>query len=404
MFKDKKNVLRLMGFIAAVAVAIYAFTSGILSVGHKEPGYYDVGLTAEGSAMLYGSGVHLLAYAEGGSSQVRMTLNETQKAFTAALLHAWQLLDARQTYAGINNLAVLNQADGAPVRIGETLYGILNDALERTQRGEGYTLFSGMLHQEWTTLRYLDEPDQYDPLLNSQEAALMADMARLTADPGSFRLTLTAPDTASFSVSAECRDFMEQQAIDAPLLDLNLLRDAYLLELTADGLREQGYAAGYLYSESGYSLWLESAGDMRYDLYGLAESGVKAIGTLTVPAPAAYCQFTAFPLDGERYGYYTVEANGRQYRRHAYINPADGDYAGVLMTAGLGSGSASLADLGYAMAVINTLPGQEAVEAYLGGLPEDIAAFYTLQDNETTVYTNAAAQLKLYKDSGYSIH
>ena len=403
MLKDKKILIRLIAFLIALGVAIFAFTNAILSLGRKKPGYYDVGLTAEGSAALYGSGVHFLMYAEGSSSDVRLTLNEAQKEFSDALLYAYKLLDARELYEGVNNLAVLNLADGQPVQVGETLYGVLEDALRRTQLGEGYSLFSGMLHHEWTALRYLEEPQDSDPLRDPKEAALLSDMAAMVSNPSAFMLTLTAPDTASFSISSDCRAFLEEQEIDAPLLDLNLLHDAYLLEMTAQALKDRGYAAGYLYSESGCSLWLERAGDMRYDLYGLTANGPEVIGAMAVPAPAAYCQFTAFPAAEERYGFYTVEADGRMYRRHAYINPATGGYTDLLMTAGLASGNASLVDLSYAMAVFNTLPDQNAVTAYIEGLPESVIAYYTLQQEPAVVYTNAAEQLALDAESGYML-
>ena len=402
MLKERKNVIRLICFLAAVAVAVISFTTGVLRIGHKDPGYYDVGLTAEGSSLLYGSGAHMLYYADGSGSAVRLMLNQAQKDFTAALTYAWQLLDARQTYPGMVNIASLNQSQGEPLQVGETLYGVLADAAERTDRGEGYSLFSGLLHGEWTSLRYLEEPQEADPLNNPDERALLAQMAELLRQPDTVSFTLTAPDTAAFSVSEACRSLMAEQELEMPVLDLNLLRDAYLLELTAQGLKARGYTAGYLYTDSGYSLWLEDSGDMRYELLAQTAEGTAPAAALNVPAPAAYCQFTAFPMTGQTYGYYTVEQPNRLYLRHPWITLA-GDFADVLQTAGLASDRLPLHELGYIMAVINSLPTQTAVDAYLAGLPAGVFAAYTLQNGSKTFYTNAADRLTLYEESGYAI-
>lgn len=407
LFKEKKNLIRLIAFLIAAAAAVYAFTTGILQLGHKDPGYYDVGYTAEGGAVLYGSGVHLLYDAQGSGSEVRLALNAAQKTFTAALLHAWQLLDDTQTYEGVVNIASLNQSPGQPMQVGETLYAILADALERTERGEGYSLFSGMLHREWTILRYLDEPADFDPLNNPEEAALLADMAAWLRTPGAFSLTLTAPDTAQFTLSPACAAWVAEQEIDAPILDLNLLRDAYLLELTAAELRSQGITSGYLYSESGYSLWLEQQGVMRYDVYAPGNGRVETAAALAVPAPAAYCQFTAFPTGSADYGYYSLERDGKTYLRHAYVDIADGGFRDVLLSAGLASAHLSLPELGYRMAVLNAQDTPEAVRACLSGSPGDPLAYWILQqDAEKIIHTaspDMAEQLTLSVGSPYTL-
>lgn len=406
LFKERKNVIRLILFLLAAGIAVFAFAHGILQLGHKEPGYYDVGLTAEGNAVLYGSGAHLLIYAEGSSSEIRLGLTQAQKGFTAALQRAWQLLDSRQTYEGVVNLASVNQSPGEAVRVGEVLYGILADALERTRRNEGYSLFSGILHEEWSDLRYLEEPASYDPVNSPQEAALLADMARLINAPGSLDVELIAPDSVRLVLSSECQAFVERQEIDAPPLDLNVLRDAYLLELTAAALKEQGITAGYLYTESGYSLWLEQSGEMRYDLYGEQDGQAETVAALSVSAPAAYCQFTAFSVATEpekRYGYYALEDAGERYLRHPQVNIATGGFSDVLMTAGVASDSASLVDLGYAVAVLNAQPDSASVDRFLAGLPDSMIAYYTLQRDPQVIRATVPERIALYAGNGYTV-
>ena len=385
MFKDKKLVWRLVGFIAAVIVAVYAFTNGVLQLGHKDSGYYDVGLTAEGNAVLFGSGAHLLHYAEGSSSEIRQKLNAVQKAFTEALLRAHQLLDAEHTYTGMVNIASLNQAPGEKMQVAPALYAVLKDAVSRMERGEGYTLYAGALYHEWQTLRYLEEPREADPLNNADEAERLATITEAVNRPGAITLDLSEENAAALEVSPEYAAFAEQQEIEGPMLDLNLLHDAYLLDMTAAVLQNQGIT-GYLYTDSGCSIWLES-GDTRYTIYG-ADG---AAGTVKWPSPSALCQFTAYSLAEEPYGYYRVGNT----LRHPFVDPVLGAPREVLLTAALAGGFQDLPDLAYEMAILCMQPDRAGVEGRIAALPENVfyAYLYQGEDAELTVKPGAEVSL-----------
>ena len=385
MFKDKKLVWRLVGFIAAVIVAVYAFTNGVLQLGHKDSGYYDVGLTAEGNAVLFGSGAHLLHYAEGSSSEIRQKLNAVQKAFTEALLRAHQLLDAEHTYTGMVNIASLNQAPGEKMQVAPALYAVLKDAVSRMERGEGYNLYAGALYHEWQTLRYLEEPREADPLNNADEAERLATITEAVNRPGAITLDLSEENAAALEVSPEYAAFAEQQEIEGPMLDLNLLHDAYLLDMTAAVLQNQGIT-GYLYTDSGCSIWLES-GDTRYTIYG-ADG---AAGTVKWPSPSALCQFTAYSLAEEPYGYYRVGNT----LRHPFVDPVLGAPREVLLTAALAGDFQDLPDLAYEMAILCMQPDRAGVGGRIAALPENVfyAYLYQGEDAELTVKPGAEVSL-----------
>ena len=385
MFKDKKLVWRLVGFIAAVIVAVYAFTNGVLQLGHKDSGYYDVGLTAEGNAVLFGSGAHLLHYAEGSSSEIRQELNAVQKAFTEALLRAYQLLDAEHIYTGMVNIASLNQAPGEKMQVAPALYAVLKDAVFRMERGEGYNLYAGALYREWQTLRYLEEPREADPLNNADEAERLAAITEAVNRPGAIALDLSEENAAALEVSPEYAAFAEQQEIEGPILDLNLLHDAYLLDMTAAVLQNQGIT-GYLYTDSGCSIWLED-GDTRYTIYG-ADG---AAGTVKWPSPSAFCQFTAYSLAEEPYGYYRVGDT----LRHPFVDPVLGAPRKVLLTAALAGGFQDLPDLAYEMAILCMQPDRAGVEGRIAALPENVFYAYLYQGENAELTVKPGAEVSL---------
>ena len=403
--KQKKPWPRIIAFLIAVGIAIASFTIGIMQYAHRETGYYEVGYSNAANAEVYDSGVHLLYYAEGGSSFIRQHLNEVQRVFSDDLLQYYRLLSAEKTYEGLNNIAALNAAPEQALKVDAVLYAVLKDAYARHEMQEGYHLFSGVLHTEWQSLRYLEEPEQTDPLLNDDEAEFLKVLTSQLARKEQFSLEFDDNNsTVTLHISEEYRNWTEQNEIEAPVLDLNLLHDAYLLQLVAMRMTAQGYTDGYLYTESGISISLGKQGSMEYSLYAVGESGVETIAVTALQQPAAFCSFTVVSPTEERYGYYKIELEGKPYYRHPYVNVKNGSFSNVLMTAALGGTSEQAVDLAYVMLVLSSLESAEAVAEYVSALPQEIISVYTLQnDTERILYTGSPAEEIKMQDNTFTL-
>ena len=403
--KQKKPWPRIIAFLIAVGIAIASFTIGIMQYAHRETGYYEVGYSNAANAEVYDSGVHLLYYAEGGSSFIRQHLNEVQRVFSDDLLQYYRLLSAEKTYEGLNNIAALNAAPEQALKVDAVLYAVLKDAYARHEMQEGYHLFSGVLHTEWQSMRYLEEPEQTDPLLNDDEAEFLKVLTSQLARKEQFSLEFDDNNsTVTLHISEEYRNWTEQNEIEAPVLDLNLLHDAYLLQLVAMRMTAQGYTDGYLYTESGISISLGKQGNMEYSLYAVGESGVETIAVTALQQPAAFCSFTVVSPTEERYGYYKIELEGKPYYRHPYVNVKNGSFSNVLMTAALGGTSEQAVDLAYVMLVLNSLESAEAVTEYVKALPLEIISAYTLQnDTERILYTGSPAEEIKMQDNTFTL-
>ncbi len=402
VFKDKKILVRLVLFIFVLSVAIYAFANGLLQFNHRDNGYYDIEPTMEGKAVLYGSGLHLKYYLEGSSTEIRQQSSEIQDVYTDIQLRYYKLLDAEQTYEGYINLASLNEAPGKTLTLDPALTAVLKDALARTERGEGYSVFSGALHKEWQGLRYLENPVERDPVNSREEARLLAAIAAAVNQEGAVSLILDANgNQATLLVSEEYSQFVAREGIQAPVLDLNLLHDAYLLQLTARDLAVRGYTQGYLYTDSGLSVMLYQSGTTAYSLIGAA--GV--LGEIQLDSPSAFCQFTAFSAADGLYGHYTVKTESATYYRHPYIALATGDYKNVLMTCYLGGSDEDLIDMAYEAVVMNQLSSPASVWGRAASLPEEWFFAYTLQGEEGVLHApgGSAERVTLEEDSGYAL-
>lgn len=408
MAQKKGKAVRIVLFVLALVIAVSAFTIGVRQYLHRENGYYPVELTPEANVVAFGSGLHLVYYAEGSSGEIRMKIHEVQKVYSDLVLRYVRLLDERQTYENLANLATLNQGTGETCRVDQDLISVLADAAARTRREEGYSLFAGALNAEWETLLYLEDASDADPAHHAEEAAKLAALADAAQHEDWFDLRLDdEKGTASFAVSpaySQALDALEAEKKYA--LDLGPLKDAYLIELVAREMNRQGYDRGYLYSDAGCSLLLKGESAASFALFGWMNGQPVQIAWARFDSNAAFCQRTAFSPFGARYGYYTLEEGEALLMRHAGVNVRTGLPGNVLLSAALGAEGEDLVELAYQNFLLNGQMGANAVESALSALPEHWLKAYTLQeDAQPVLYAdeNGIKRISMIQDSGFML-
>ena len=386
---DRKKTIRLVVFLAALVVAVGAFTAAVMGFTHRDSGYHEIEYTPESNAVLYGSGVHLLYYAAGSSADIRATVNFVQKLFSESLLRAYQLMDEKNTYEGLVNLASLNQNPGQWLPLDPLLEAALEDALEKTQRQEGYSLYAGPLHREWEILRYLEDPAPADPALNPEEAALLSEWTALLNQPGTFSLEMK-DGQARLQVSDSYLAWAREREIDAPVLSLNLMKDAYLLTAVGDALTKAGYTAGYLYTDHGLSVILQGLGETEFRLLGLDGGEAREIGQVRLSAPAVFCQTTAFPPAGQRYGYYAVKDGANTYLRHPFLDARTGGFRDVVSGVALAGPWEDAAEWWYQALRFHGLETRQSALNALAALDASVFAACSFQGEERALYLHPA--------------
>ena len=208
-----------------------------------------------------------------------------------------------------------------------------------------------------------------------------------------YRIALLDDESLQLQETAAlARNLISKEGLDADVVPYQgafsvpaLAFDAYLLDMMAAVLENQGIT-GYLYTDSGCSIWLES-GDTRYTVYG-ADG---AAGTVKWPSPSAFCQFTAYPLQESAYGYYRVG----ETLRHPFVDPVLGAPREVLMTASLAGGRQDLTSLAYELAVLCMQADQAGVESRIAALPEDVFYAYLYQGEGAELTVKPGAEMSL---------
>lgn len=398
---DKHVPLRVAAFVLAFIVAVGAITVGVTNIGRKQAGYNTVEPAADDSAPLYAAGTALQYRFSGSRSQIKESYNALQRDHSAALARAYKLLDAENLYAGLPNLAALNRSGGAETEVPEELYAILLDALARTREGKGYNMFAGALYAAWTDILILSDPEGFDPVNDPDQRERLARLAAATADLDNFTLEVVSPERHSlrFTVSAAYMALLEELEIDAPVLELNLLHDAYELSLVRDALEAKGWTEGYLESDSGLTLLLSGQEELQVRIYGLRQGTPTPAASAPVSRGAAVSRFRAFALAEDEVCFYTLtdDAGGTVFR-HPYLTAA-GEYPGVASSSLAVSGDGSAVEAVWANIRLWSCRDEGEIRAL--ERTEPAAVGWTLPEGGQEIYINPAGEGKILPAEEY---
>ena len=328
---SEKNVgLRVVFFVVAVLVAVGAFSYGISALGAKKSGYQLIEASADSDAPFYNKEITFGYYLEGSSGAIKKATKELVGIYTPILAAAYKQLDSSVEYAGAVSIGALNNHLGEEVGVSEELYDVLKDAYVRTLEGRNFNMFAGALYAEWKSILILDDPEGFDPLTNDAMAARFADIAAQVSNLDNFSLEFLDDEKhiVRFSVSDEYAAFCNEMEIEAGALDLNLLTNAYRLEMIASSLEGLGFVDGYLLSQDGLAVTLSGCRRQGYALYGMEDGSVVERGSFEVEGSSRKAFMAAFPLGSYSGSYHSV-VDGRL--RHLFFDVSSGEIHDVIM-------------------------------------------------------------------------
>lgn len=327
---EKHVGLRVVFFVVAVVVAVGAFSYGISALGAKRSGYHLIEASADSDAPFYNKEITFGYYLEGSSGAIKKATNELVGVYTPILAASYKQLDSSMEYAGAVSIGALNRHLGEEVGVSAELYAVLKDAYARTLENLNFNMFAGALYSEWKSVLILDDPVGFDPLTNEDMAARFADIAAQVSNLDNFSLEFLDDEKhlVRFSVSDEYAAFCRDMEIEAGALDLNLLTNAYRLEMIASALEDLGFTDGYLLSQDGLAVTLSGCRQQSYALYGKEDGSIVERGSFVVEGRSSKAFMAAFPLGSYSGSYYSV-VDGRL--RHLFFDTSTGEIRDVVM-------------------------------------------------------------------------
>ena len=351
---DKHVGLRVVLFIVALVLAVSAFSFGVTSIGKKESGYQSVSSSGD-FAFSY--------YFEGTSNSIKKQLKALKSVYSSILTDYCDQLDT--------SIATLNSNLGKEVSVPSSVYAVLKDAYNKTCLGKNFNMFAGALYAEWKSILILDDASEFDPLNNEYMAYRISEIAKEVSDLSNFSLEFLDDTTCTirFNVSDHYAAFASEFELEASVLDLNLMTNAYKLSLIASELEAQGYDNGYLVSSEGLVVTLSECSEQKIVLYGLEEafesssggSSVVERGSVAVSGAASKVYMSAFSFGT----YYNATVNGRL--RHLFFDTTTGEINDVILACSIiseGSAVSVVEDMAQLL-YLCSLKTKEAVEASL---------------------------------------
>ncbi len=396
-FSDKKNVVRLVLFFAALAIALFSIGYGVYRMGYQEPGPQEIVTDPDADLPYYNAGMGLVYTFTGSSGEIKTRKREVKEAYTALQKESFRLFDPENTYPGVVNLASLTKERGMPLAVSDALFSVLSDAWEKTARGEGYSVLGGAARAWRESLIYGYEQDRRDPVADRETAELLRELSALIRENSVGALAFDREKkTVTLTYSAAYTAFLDRLGGDVPALDLDLLYDAYRLQYVARGLEEAGFDAGYLTTASGLSLVLSGGSAAEYCLYAQKNGETLVAATLRGEPGTAASLFRVFPLYGEEEGYYTVKEGGATLFRHPYLTDF---FAPQSLSAALSAAPAErIPDAVYQNIRLFSASG-EAFSSRMSGAGSAVI----LLSDPLTVRSAAGEELTVNTQAGYTV-
>ena len=327
---EKHVGLRVVLFVVAVVVAVGAFSYGISALGAKQSGYHLIEASADSDAPFYNKEITFGYYLEGSSGAIKKATKELVGVYTPILAASYKQLDSSTEYAGAVSIGALNRHLGEEIGVSAELYAVLKDAYARTLENLNFNMFAGALYSEWKSVLILDDPVGFDPLTNEDMAVRFADIAAQVSNLDNFSLEFLDDERhiVRFSVSDGYAAFCKEMEIEAGALDLNLLVNAYRLEMIASALEDLGFTDGYLLSQDGLAITLSGCRQQGYALYGMEDGSIVERGSFVVEGRSCKAFMSAFPLGSYSGSYYSV-VDG--CLRHLFFDTSTGEIHDVVM-------------------------------------------------------------------------
>ena len=333
--EKRKTVIIIALLVIAAIAGVYAMFAMLERAAHRDPGYYKLEAPKSDEAPIYAHNYTFEHYFEGESLAIKYAVESCSKLYGDALIRIYKLTDAKNQYENCKNIAYLNAHRGEEVELEKELFDILTSAYELTQSGE-FNMFAGALNGAWNDIIYSDAPEEFDPLVNEAQnrRISLAVESAVSVPYFTFDIVDEANRIIKFDTTMGYKSFAEAADLGETVIDLGLLRDAFVIDAVCALMEQQGYDNGYMTSVSGVTKALSnmSSKEHEYVSYGLANGRAVQAFSLPMLKGSACCTLRSFGLEGEL-GYYTLKTEDGELLRSPNYSIRTGELYDNLLTA-----------------------------------------------------------------------
>lgn len=323
---EKHIKLKIILLVVFIAIAIVAFTFGILGCLSTDAGWHRIESSSAGSDR---SGEFAFYYhIDKGGTKASNELKSVTAAYSDACLTASRVFDETTTYDGVSNLATVNKNVNKDVVVDPALY----KAFETLSAANDRSIFLAPIYSRYYSLFY--EPDELtaatlDPYRNEEVAREFAEIAAFASDPEHVRIALGGDNTVRLVVSDEYAEYADANGI-ATFIDLFALKNAFIIDHVADRLVTVGID-GLISSLDG--MYTRSFGEngksYTVGIFDADGEYVYGAGSFTGSGCLASVRFRNYGLRSDTgYDLFYTFSDGKTVT--PFIDPADGLYKSAI--------------------------------------------------------------------------
>ena len=357
MEEEKKiSPIRVVLFIVMVGLAFYFIVSGVYKLTNQEPGYYALEAAMDKEASTYAHGITCTYLFDGSSNSIKAEKRAAEECYSGALLRLYKLTDSDNEYEGYTNIATINKSIGTDVKVSDELYEILNDAYRKTELGQDYSVFAGAYYHHWNNILMLSDAEPFDPLINSEEADRLEELRTRVLNHDNFKLIFKGDNTLRLEVSEDYLKYIEDSEESTAILDLNVLREAYMVKYVKKSLADKGFTKGRITTDLGLYADLGDYGAGGYTLAKVVGGKLIFSDTVAVGKDECMSGIIAIPVEEEADRYYSVTKDSKTYYRNPFVTLHEGGFPEYIGSSYVkGAAGSDIVNVMYTNIILNSI-------------------------------------------------
>lgn len=251
----------------------------------------------------------------------RVESRELTGVYTRLSRTAFELWHTVEEFDGVVSLCTLNRHPNEVFTIDPALY----TAFQTLEAAGSRAVYLGPVLEQYENLFLCQEDtllSEYDPFQNEILRRSFQEISDRARDPESIRLELLGENQARLFVSEDYLAYAEREGVTR-FLDFGWLKNAFISDYVAEGLRDAGYTRGVLTSYDGFARCLDESGELfSLIIRDRQEEGVYQAAAMDYSGPMAIVAFRDYPLDSRDALRCREMPDGAL--RHSYLDMEDG--------------------------------------------------------------------------------
>lgn len=318
---SRRLALRVVGFAVFFLIAVGAITYAIASWVNSGTGWQEIAVSSVAECPESGDFTLVCDLGDKGG-EARRKRRALTEVYTEALSRAAALFDVDDPRDGASDLYRLNASVGEEITVDPDFYS----ALERVLADGRREIFFAPITYYYEVLFSISSNDTlaaaHDPLKSDALSARFAQILPFVRDPDHVSIDLLGENRVRLLVSDEYRTFARENGITA-FVDFFRMKNALIVDLTADALIAAGCPDGFLTSYDGFARSIGKADDYEFPLYEIVGGQVIRFASLGGASAKSAVSFRSFPIT-------SYEASFCSYRyrngelRMGYLDTGDG--------------------------------------------------------------------------------